>query len=253
MRQQKTPEEYINAWTLNAEQHFEDGDYEWVCDQIESYHTILEIGCGAGYSTLVLTLRDHRVLSVDKNSTALQKTRDLIIESSYEAAIAVESIDFTNSDIWLWNADVVSDRDAIISVVKQLPIDLILLCNPGGNLDANIRMDEVKLLCQYGFSRKEIDCRYRQGAFDLLHKFSMIYAAADVAINCTKPLMVVERGSVMKVKDTLDLIAEDTKMRKVKMDCRRIRHEPEGGIPLGDIDGDETDDLYWGAGMYFPD
>ena len=47
---------YIARWTVNAKQHFDNGDYSWVCDLIKDppYHRILEIGCGAGYSTLSL-------------------------------------------------------------------------------------------------------------------------------------------------------------------------------------------------------
>ena len=65
--------EYIANWTLNAKQHFDDGDYEWLCDIIqqcfpeESCKRILELGCGAGYSTLVFLLRDYSVISVDIN------------------------------------------------------------------------------------------------------------------------------------------------------------------------------------------
>ncbi len=45
------PEEYVVAWNNNAKQHFDDGDYEWICNQIPQYRNVLEIGCGSGYST----------------------------------------------------------------------------------------------------------------------------------------------------------------------------------------------------------
>ena len=245
-------EEYIEAWNNNAKQHFDDGDYEWICDQIAQYGNVLEIGCGSGYSTLVLVLRDHKVLSVDVNAKALQVTKELIIKNDYEAEIATTSIEFNMFDAWLWNIDAVGNRESLIQVVNQLPIDLILLCNPGGNLDPNLRVNEVNLLKQYGFSQGEIDQNFRLGMIHLLHKFSLIDAAADIAIKSDKPLFIVERGSHIQVKETLNQIESDTHMRKVFNNFREIRCEPEDGIKLGDADGKKEERLFWGAGMFFP-
>ena len=245
-------EEYIEAWNNNAKQHFDDGDYEWICDQIAQYGNVLEIGCGSGYSTLVLVLRDHKVLSVDVNAKALQVTKELIIKNDYEAEIATTSIEFNMFDAWLWNIDAVGNRESLIQVVNQLPIDLILLCNPGGNLDPNLRVNEVNLLKQYGFSQAEIDENYRHGMIHLLHKFSLIDAAADIAIKSDKPLFIVERGSQNQVRETHNQIESDTHMRKVFNTFREIRCEPEDGIKLGDVDGKKEESLFWGAGMFFP-
>ena len=32
--------EYISRWTLNAKQHFDNGDYEWLCDFIQQFYVI---------------------------------------------------------------------------------------------------------------------------------------------------------------------------------------------------------------------
>ena len=114
-------------------------------------------------------------------------------------------------------------------------------------------MNEVKLLLQYGFTQEEINQRCRDGSIHLLHKLSMINAAADVAICCSKPLMVVERGTEKQITEVFSCISQDTGMRNVFKDFRQIRCEPEGGICLGDIEGNKISDLYWGAGMFFPD
>lgn len=113
-------------------------------------------------------------------------------------------------------------------------------------------MNEVKLLLQYGFTQDEVNERIHVGAIHLLHKFSMIDAAADVAICCSKPLMVVERGSKEQITEVFSQISQDTGMRNVLKEFREIRPEPEGGIRLGDIDGNKTDDLYWGVSMFIP-
>ena len=78
MNRLMTSEEYIEAWNLNAKQHFNDGDYEWNCDRIRQIpsdmNKIFEIGCGSGYSTLTLVLRDFDVVSIDANKSAIEAT-----------------------------------------------------------------------------------------------------------------------------------------------------------------------------------
>ena len=55
--------DYINRWKKNAEQHFKDGDYDWVASLVEKSgaQRILEIGCGVGYSTLAPCRTFHPV------------------------------------------------------------------------------------------------------------------------------------------------------------------------------------------------
>ena len=87
-------EEYISGWTLSAKQHFDDGDYEWLCDAIQqcfpdgSCKRILELGCGAGYSTLVFLLRDYQVVSVDINAEAVKHTDALVRDHDYAVIVA---------------------------------------------------------------------------------------------------------------------------------------------------------------------
>lgn len=73
-------EDYIKRWKKNAEQHFKEGDYDWVASLIEKAgaQRILEIGCGVGYSTLALANRSIQALSVDPIPEAIDETRKLL-------------------------------------------------------------------------------------------------------------------------------------------------------------------------------
>jgi len=79
-----TEGEYIFAWSLNGQQHFDDGDYEWICNKIRQIPSenplnhILEIGCGAGYSTLAFVLRGFEVFAIDMKEEAIESTRKLL-------------------------------------------------------------------------------------------------------------------------------------------------------------------------------
>jgi len=245
-------EQYIYAWEHNAKQHFVDGDYEWVCNQISHYKTVFEIGCGAGYSTLALAIKKHNVLSIDINPIALQSTISILKNNHFDVELVTHTIDFCHPNIWLWECDVVSNWDTVAAIVNQLPINLILLCNPGGNQDPELRKSEATLLLKCGFSFSEINERYHEGNIPLLHKFSLIDAAASIAIKCDLPFLLIERGSNSQINEEFSQIEIDTNMRMVQQTKRRIRREPEGGIMLGNADGEMSEELYWSAGLFFP-
>lgn len=113
----KTAEkDYITRWSVNAKQHFEDEDYEWICDLINKIPTkqpcsrILEIGCGAGYSTLTFILRDFYVLAIDINGEAIKDTKTLIERHNCDAQIIeLETDIFTDVDSNLWKIDLVHE------------------------------------------------------------------------------------------------------------------------------------------------
>ena len=108
--------EYISRWTLNAKQHFDSGDYEWVCDFIHqcfpdgTCKRILELGCGAGYSTLVLLLRDYQVVSIDINHEAIAHTDTLIKAHDYSSEIkTTDEPGIIQADALLWQKDIVNE------------------------------------------------------------------------------------------------------------------------------------------------
>ena len=63
--------DYISRWRLNAKQHFDNGDYKWLCNFIKNHvgngYGIAEIGCGAGYSTRAFAQNGYDVVAMDSN------------------------------------------------------------------------------------------------------------------------------------------------------------------------------------------
>ena len=59
--------EYANKWE-NSSRFFQANTYyKWMCEFVKPYQTIVEIGCGTGYSTLSLIESGHKVICVDNN------------------------------------------------------------------------------------------------------------------------------------------------------------------------------------------
>ena len=249
-----TESEYITAWSLNAKQHFEDGDYEWLCDFISPYKTILEIGCGAGYSTLAFLLREISVLATDINQAAIQTTYNLLCEYDQDAEIVEGTASFGASDALIWNVDVVHSGDFVKAVLNELRINLVVLCNPGGAMRPEITKREADLLFQHGFLEEEVNGHLQQGNGYFLHKYALIYAAADIARDTERPLLLVERGTKRELSDLFDVVAEDAGMRNFLRDFRAIKQPPDGGVTLGRVCNANNEimneELFWGAGIY---
>lgn len=254
--------EYIANWTLNAKQHFDDGDYEWLCDIIqqcfpeESCKRILELGCGAGYSTLVFLLRDYSVISVDINDDAVTHTDKLIKKNDYTSEIkTTDDPDFSQADALLWKKDLVEEWGMVYALTKQQecfkPVDLIVLCNPGGNISRELTPREKDLLTSGGFTCEEICANIDNGCIDLLHKWAVIYVACALSKATRIPLLIVERVTEGEVNRTLAQISNDTDIAIVKAFAKPIKTAPNGGTLLRNT-MDATGQLCWGAAIYIP-
>ena len=233
---------YINRWKFNARQHYDDGDYGWLCDFIKKHaggnEGIAEIGCGAGYSTLSFAQNGFNIAAIDTNSQALKETLKLLQENEFQGSIVTVQL------------DAVHEMNNIVGFLSgnKFPISLIILCNPGGNLSAELSQAEYKLLRMFGFKEEELIQRILCKETHLLHKWSLIYAACSLSIMMDKLLIIVDRGSKEELELTLELIQHNAGIRKIASELRIIRNEPKNGIPLGKADSVQ----YWGAAIYNP-
>lgn len=238
-----TEEEYVSSWSLNAMQHFLDKDYMWICEFIKKHignnHGLVEVGCGSGYSTLTFIQNGFsNIVAIDSKLQALDSTAQLLQEHNvYANVITVQG-------------DIIHQQEEIADLLREnsFPVDLIVLCNPGGNLNPNITKREYKLLCQFGFDESEINQKLLHKKGHLLHKWALIYSVSELAQQLDKMLVIVERGSKKELEAILSQIQDETGVRKIASDYRKIRKEPDNGVPLSGTDSDR----FWGAGLYYP-
>ena len=81
---------YLEKWSLNATQHLEEGEYEWICSFIKEYVCILEIGCGTGDSTRVFATLGHKLLSIDNSDIAIKKAEGILEEYDFESLLVLK-------------------------------------------------------------------------------------------------------------------------------------------------------------------
>lgn len=62
-----TPEEYAAEWSTASEEHKIASDYFWMSTFLTSPAALLELGCGSGRSTLELTKKNNKIVSIEVN------------------------------------------------------------------------------------------------------------------------------------------------------------------------------------------
>lgn len=69
---------YANQWNCSAQYFYDKEYYSWMEQALEGFHTVVEVGCGTGYSTLALIEKGHKVIAIDKNVDCIAKAKKLL-------------------------------------------------------------------------------------------------------------------------------------------------------------------------------
>lgn len=91
----KVTEEYAEQWNVSAKYFYDKGYYTWMASIVAPYHTVVEIGCGTGYSTLSLIENGHRVIAIEKNRNCIEKAQSLLKSKNVDK----EKIVFLEGDV----------------------------------------------------------------------------------------------------------------------------------------------------------
>lgn len=234
-------DDYIKHWKKNAEQHFKDGDYDWVASLVEKSgaQRVVEIGCGVGYSTLALANRGIQTLSIDPIPEAISATKELL--TRYGVSVGILG-DEGKPGMLLKQADVIEDYEEVNQYTQW--IDTILICNPGGKLE-NCLTEKEKDMLHWG---KYSDEQMKEETIPGLHKWAILIAAARLAKENGKHLIIVDRGTIEDLDPILNVIEISTGMHGIGRTSRSIQAPPADGIQLGE----SSFELFWGAGLYKP-
>lgn len=91
-------------------------------------------------------------------------------------------------------------------------IDLILICNPGGKLESDLTENELKMLHWGHYSEEQM----KEETVPSLHKWAVMIAAARLAKENNKKLVIVDRGtSIEELEPVLDVMQISTGMRGI--------------------------------------
>lgn len=135
---------YANQWNTSAEYFYSKGYYSWMADKLVSYTTVLEIGCGTGYSTLALLEKGFKVIAVDKNPKCIEHAKELVHAKGYTD----EKVVFIEGDIALDNT-----RDELVS---KYQFEAVTCWNVGSYWNKQMVQQYLPYMLEYGLNRQQI-------------------------------------------------------------------------------------------------
>lgn len=101
-----TEAEYAREWQKNAG-HFEtDGHYQWLNERLGDTKRVLEIGCGAGASTLQMAKSGRQVAAIEVNANLIRMSQQLL-ENNGIAVQVVGGNDAGRMTSWPENVQVI--------------------------------------------------------------------------------------------------------------------------------------------------
>jgi len=174
----KVTQEYADQWDVSAQYFYDKGYYSWMINKLEGYSTVLEIGCGTGYSTLALIEKGFKVLAIDKNPDCIVKAKALIASKE----IYEEKVTFLNGDI--------SDDVFRGELILKYSFDLVICWNVGSYWSKEMMEYYLPYMLEYGLDRNQIASNPESSYSELI-----IWEACRLAKEKRVPVHIVDRGT----------------------------------------------------------
>jgi len=137
--------EYAEQWEVSSKYFYEKKYYNWMQKKIENYNTILEVGCGTGYSTLALLANGHKVIALEKNNECIKKATELIQQKGYSVG------KIPDADVCFIETDVVA-KEFYLGVLKDLQFDAVICWNVGSYWDKENVQFYLPYMLEYGLN-----------------------------------------------------------------------------------------------------
>lgn len=174
---QNPEKDYANQWDASAEFFYRKGYYSWMAQAVKEFHTVLEVGCGTGYSTLALLEEGHRVIAVDCNPECIAKAQSLVANKE----MLSENVVFLEGDV--------ANPMFRLKIASEFSYDAVLCWNVGTCWSKEMFQRCLPQLHEYGLSDEQIQESPESSYVELV-----IYSASRLACARQVPIHLIERG-----------------------------------------------------------
>lgn len=140
----KEIKKYADQWDVSAQYLYDKGDYSWMAQKLTGYSTVVELGCGTGYSTLALAEKGFKVLAVDKNTACLAKAKELL-----------GSKGITDSQVIFIEGDI-TDENFRKNLIALYKFDVVICWNVGTYWSKEMAQYYVPFMLRYGLNIQQI-------------------------------------------------------------------------------------------------
>lgn len=176
---------YANQWSESAKYFYNKGYYGWMADKLNPYKTVVEIGCGTGYSTLALVEKGYKVIAVDKNSECLEKAKLLLSENGY-----------TNDEVIFFEGDIADDAIRT-KLINQFEFDVVICWNIGSYWNRQMMEYYLPYMIEYGLNIQQIRANPESSYSELI-----IWYVCKLAKDKGVAAHIIDRGAEIISKQT---------------------------------------------------
>lgn len=177
--------QYSDQWNASAEYFFKKKYYQWMCNAINPYKVVLEVGCGTGYSTLALVQSGHKVIAVDKNHNCIEAAKALL----YSSNIQKDTVHFYEGDV----IDVFFRH-----VLLSNKFDVVICWNIGTYWNVEMMHRYIPCLLKYGLNIEQIKQNPESSYAELI-----IWESCRLARSKNTPISIIDR-SIAEINSMTD-------------------------------------------------
>ncbi len=177
--------QYAEQWNTSAQFFYDKKYYQWMCEKLIGFKTVMEIGCGAGHSTLALVNSGHKVVAIDKNHECIMAAKKLIADNGY-----------TKDDVIFLEGDV-ADAQFREQVLSKHACDIVICWNIGSYWNKQMIQFYVPYMLEYGLNISQILENPESSYSELI-----IWDACRIANSKGAPIHIIDRGGEIINDDT---------------------------------------------------
>lgn len=181
---QASEKNYADQWNISAQHFYDKGYYSWMAQVINEFHTVVEIGCGTGYSTLALLEAGHSVIAIDKNADCIANAQNLLRSKGF----LDDRIIFVEGDI--------TDEFFRHKIASDFSFDIVLCWNAGTYWSRQMMQFYLPYMLEYGLSREQIAANPESSYAELV-----IWTACKLASEKHVATHIIDRGTEIISKD----------------------------------------------------
>ncbi len=178
-------EQYAEQWNCSAQFFYDKKYYQWMCEKLIGFKTVMEIGCGTGYSTLALLNSGHKVIAIDKNHECIMAAKKLIADNGHKK----DDIIFLEGDV--------ADLQFREQTLSKYACDIVICWNIGTYWDKQMIQFYVPYMLEYGLNTSQIKQNPESSYAELI-----IWDACRISKVKGVPIHIIDRGE--------EIISEDT-------------------------------------------
>ncbi|MDH1932988.1 methyltransferase domain-containing protein [Pseudomonas sp. GD03696] len=179
-----TQVQYAQEWKVDGEHISNDGHHFWMAEQLGQQNLVVEIGCGAGASTLTLA-KKSRVICIESNPTLVEFCKDNLLANNVSAQVlTISELTEATSQVVIVHCDIFDlSIEQHLKAMKPTAIVCWLIGAAPETIAKNINKDlEDFTGAEMAFYREKVHSRaYKLGA-NVLESKGVIHIVDRIGI-----------------------------------------------------------------------